>query len=91
MPPSPKIFSTSLVLPKEPEILGLELTREGTGYSMTQVHLAKYKAYLRDIVDSVLHYCNKANIAKKKKRQVAQIMESPGACKSYVYTVLGLH
>ena len=58
MPPSPKTFSTSLVLPKEPEILGLELTREGTGCSMTQVHLAKYKAYLRDIVDSVLDYCN---------------------------------
>ena len=33
---------------------------------MTQVHLVKYKAYLRDVVDSVLDYCNKANIAKKR-------------------------
>lgn len=43
IPPSPKTFSTSLVLPKEPEILGLELTRVGTGCSLTQLLLAKYK------------------------------------------------
>lgn len=57
---------------------------------MTQVHLAKYKAYLRDIVDSVLGTAIKQILQKKKKkkRQVAQIVESPSACKSYVYTVL---
>lgn len=82
-----KTFSTSTAVSKGTWCLDWS-SPEGAGYSMTlEVHLAKYKAYLRDIVDSVLDYYPIKQILQKNKGKLHQLWSHPVHV-SYVYAIL---